>query len=870
MSRQITPERVNVKIQGDVSGQIAIGNNILQIGEIHGGIVNIIAPEKKPVFAKRTKPVHLRPRDLPGFIDREQEQITAVGALAVSESVSVFGEGGIGKTALLRRLAYQSPGDSFPDGIVYLSARGYALDDLRQYIFEAFHESDSRAKPTEAELRRLLQELKALILLDDLVLNYSDAAELVNSAPQCSFIFASTERCLWGEGYCIELGGLSLEDSVTLFEHELRRPLDGKERTAAQNFCRAVGGHPLYILQGAALALHEHPFTGITDESEETFVKNTLAKLTRPQRQVISLLTAAGNAPMPTHHLIKMIPEPKVEDAIRELLDLKLIQAHSPAYNLTGTFALTVERTMDISDWEERLRTYFIGWIKQNPPLPDVTDALNVLLNLLEKSNRDHRWDDVIAIGRGIEKALILGKRWSAWMRVLEMILKAAEAIGNRAAQGWALHQLGTRELCINNLDPARQFLTQALKIREALNDKAGAAVTRHNLNLIVVPPAPPRETPRSGPKPGSKGGASPVLKTFLVLVAISVTVFIAIRIIPDLFPPGPVEPAQPIPAATTKAKPAAPSTKAPTRTPTKTITPSPTLPPCRAGIWYCEDFDDGKAQFWELESGWSIQNDVLNGKGHRFAILTDHEWSDYRVNYHLNIISGTIHLNYRLSSGSNGFYRYFIGVDENGVSLSRQNNDRFTPLDYQSFYIQRNSWHAVEIYGWGGHLRIYMDDEMVIEYVDENYISSGTIAFETLDNSSAQIDNIEVTGAGDEPPVYVQPVAPPEYVPPAENPPSGPVSIITPNPLPVTCTSTYMTWEEFTDRPGMDYWSGTHTGGIDSVAITASKCQQMCLQDSACKAFTYDTYINQCWLKNGQPNPVEKYQDISGIKVCQ
>lgn len=666
------------------------------------------------------------------------------------------------------------------------------------------------------------------------------------------------------------MGGLSLEDSVTLFERELRRPLDVKERTVAQNFCRAVDGHPLYILQGAALALRGHPFTGITGESEEAFVKNILSKLTPSQRQVVSLLAAAGNAPMPAQHIKGLLPGTKIEDAIRALLDLKLIQAHSPAYNLAGTFASTLERTTDLRDWSGRLHGYFIGWLKQNPPLPDVTDALDVLLNLLEKSNRDHRWDDVIAIGRGIEKALILGKRWSAWARVLEMILKAAEAVGNRAAQGWSLHQLGTRELCINNLDPARQFLTQALKIREALNDKAGAAVTRHNLNLIIAPPAPPRETPRSGPKPGSKGGASPVLKTFFALVTISVIAFIVIRILPDLFPPQPPEEVHPAQVATTKAKPAAPPTKTPTRTPTKTITPSPTLPPCRAGIWYCEDFDDGKAQFWELESGWSIQNYVLNGKGHRFAILTDHEWSDYRVNYHLNIISGTIHLNYRLSSGNNGFYRYFIGVDENGVSLSRQNNDRFTPLTYQSFYIQRGSWHAVEIYGWGGHIQIYLDDELVIEYVDENYISSGTIAFETLDNSSAQIDNIEVTGAGDEPPVYVQPVAPPEYVPPAENPPSGPVSIITPEPLPVTCTTTFMTWEELTDRPGMDYWSGTHTGGIDSVAITASKCQQMCLDASACQAFTYDTYINQCWLKNGQPDPIYKYQDISGIKVCQ
>lgn len=58
-----------------------------------------------------------------------------------------------------------------------------------------------------------------------------------------------------------------------------------------------------------------------------------------------------------------------------------------------------------------------------------------------------------------------------------------------------------------------------------------------------------------------------------------------------------------------------------------------------------------------------------------------------------------------------------------------------------------------MEIAGWGNHIAVYIDYELVMQYVDNDYhLPGGSIAFETLDYSSAQIDNIEVMEAGDEP----------------------------------------------------------------------------------------------------------------------
>ena len=85
------------------------------------------------------------------------------------------------------------------DGIVYLSARHQSPADLQQLLFEAFYESDEICKPTEAEIRRGLQDKQALILLDDVHLAQDELEQVLDIAPRSAFVVATRERCLWGE-----------------------------------------------------------------------------------------------------------------------------------------------------------------------------------------------------------------------------------------------------------------------------------------------------------------------------------------------------------------------------------------------------------------------------------------------------------------------------------------------------------------------------------------------------------------------------------------------------------------------------------------------------------------------------------------------
>ncbi len=94
-----------LKIGGNVTdAQIAVGNYILQIGDVNGGIVNVAPPSAPIKFERRTKHVSLKPRPFPSLLDRAEESASIKSAIHSSASVTLFGESGIGKTSLLRNV----------------------------------------------------------------------------------------------------------------------------------------------------------------------------------------------------------------------------------------------------------------------------------------------------------------------------------------------------------------------------------------------------------------------------------------------------------------------------------------------------------------------------------------------------------------------------------------------------------------------------------------------------------------------------------------------------------------------------------------------------------------------------------------------
>ncbi|MFB0537835.1 MAG: NB-ARC domain-containing protein [Anaerolineae bacterium] len=583
MTQPSPDKNVGAHIQGEISGQVAVGNCNIQIGAIHGGVVNIAPPEQQPRPRPRPTPVFLRPRPFPGLLDREAEVDAATAALQSALPVEFYGQPGSGKTTLLRYLSHHRAATSFPDGVVYLSARHQSVADLLQSLFDAFYESDTPFKPTDAQARHALQGKQALILLDDVELAWDEVEALIDAAPGCTFLLASPERRLWGEGRAVALHGLPPDDSLALVERELGRPLTSEERPAAQALCTALDGHPLHLIQATALAreagcpLGEVARQVQSASPSQALMVQVLASLSEPEKRILAVLATLDGAPLSTEHLAALTGLADAAPVLETLQRRGLVQTESPRYSLTGTLGEYLQQTWDLTPLAEQALTHFTAWAEQHRSAPDrLLEAADAILQVLGLGSNAGRWVEVLHLGQAVEDALALGRRWDAWAQVLQWGLQAARALQDRAAEAWALHQLGTRALCLGDTATARTSLIKALRLRESLGDRIGAAVTRHNLDHLVGPPPPPRRPPQPPETPSPTGPAAPVApllsKEIVILLSALLLVLGGLVGVWSFWPT-----AAPTTTPTSTPIPTAKLTNTPTTTPTNTPTPTST-----------------------------------------------------------------------------------------------------------------------------------------------------------------------------------------------------------------------------------------------------------------------------------------------------
>jgi hypothetical protein len=95
------------------------------------------------------------------------------------------------------------------------------------------------------------------------------------------------------------------------------------------------------------------------------------------------------------------------------------------------------------------------------------------------------------ALARALQPLLVLRGYWGGWGRAIDWAAQAAEASGDRDLEAWALHERGTRAGLLGDTPTAAAHLTRALRLREALRDRAGAAASEHNLAFFGTPASP-------------------------------------------------------------------------------------------------------------------------------------------------------------------------------------------------------------------------------------------------------------------------------------------------------------------------------------------------------------------------------------------
>jgi hypothetical protein len=491
-------------LYGSIGGQVAVGRYILHIGASCGGVVEHATGEQSH-FHPRPRPILISPGVARGLLDRHDELTDALSAVDVGLSIGVSGDAGVGKTAFLRQLAHHSGAAAFVDGVVYLVARHQSSADLQQLIFEAFYESSDVCKPTETQIRRALQGTQALILLDDVELPQDELDDVLNLAPRSAFAIVTREPRQGGEIRAVVIRGLPTGDAALLLEREAGRTLNVSERSAAAALCTSLDGHPLRIRLVAAIVRDQ----GVAiedlarDLAPEHLLTEVMASLDEKQRRVLLALAALPNIALQLHHVSGLAEVTDLEPSMAMLTHRGLVVRSDSRYRLAHGVSDRLRQTEDLNPWINRAITYFTAWAERYRRNQEtLLEDYEGLLRVQQHATEMRRWGEVLRLGQLLECALVVGARWGAWAIALERCLLAARAMGDRSGEAWALHESGTRALCLGEPAAARTLLSQALKLREPMDDDDATAASRRNLSFVQPPvsaaplPAPPAPAP--------------------------------------------------------------------------------------------------------------------------------------------------------------------------------------------------------------------------------------------------------------------------------------------------------------------------------------------------------------------------------------
>ncbi|MGH3921363.1 MAG: HYR domain-containing protein [Pseudonocardiaceae bacterium] len=436
-------------------------------------------------------PGRFLPEPFPDLLGRQAEVGFALDVLREQEPLEIYGEGGIGKTSLLRHLAHRAVA-AFPDlPVVYTSAAGRTLGDLLQTLFRLLYRSEVRLRPAHGELRHQLGRAQAILLLDDVELDSGDLAELLRVVSSCRVVLTSTRQRVATQGPSLGLAGLDEQTSSRLVTQALGRGLQAGERDDIQQLWSLLAGHPLRLLQAAGLVrAGDQTLPGLVSSlqaggSVEVLQKMCVGGLSAPQRQVIAVLAMAGGMLLDEDLVKAMSKVANTGAELRELREREVVQRRRDRYGLPVHYLGPPQRLIGSSlDQGLALRGLVNDLERLSSQPKDLLSVSDAALKLLQLACEAGEWKTVIGLVRTIEPALILSGRWEAWRYTLEQGLHAAKTLRQVTDQAHFLHQIGSNALASDDPGAALRALDEAFQLRR-FRDPRAASATHRNIKQV-------------------------------------------------------------------------------------------------------------------------------------------------------------------------------------------------------------------------------------------------------------------------------------------------------------------------------------------------------------------------------------------------
>jgi len=430
----------------------------------------------------RPSPVMLLPPTFADLLDRADERVHIETALRQRSGVSLAGESGSGKSALLYHLGNLDHTACFHDGVVYLQGAKLGESDLAQAVHEAFFEVAPGSRPSTVEIRRHLADKTALLLIDDAALPPPALDALSANAPNSAWVFAAEQVAASARRRPIALKGLPADDAMRLFERALWRPLTAEERPAAARIVEAVQGHPARIEQAAGVAAAQGAAAALAAVADLPHA----AEQDEKSRRVLAALACGGAMPLEPELCAAIAQVDNINEVLARLVKRGLVQPVPPGFRLAAGLAPRIEATPEYQQCRERATDAYLQFAFEARGTPRRIARLAAPITAQMAWAAEHgRSDEALKLARTIDGPLADANRWDAWRDMLWRAHDIATRSGNPTAAGWAQHQLGTRALMLGDKPVARRHLADARRLRRESGDSAGLKASNDNYRYL-------------------------------------------------------------------------------------------------------------------------------------------------------------------------------------------------------------------------------------------------------------------------------------------------------------------------------------------------------------------------------------------------
>jgi hypothetical protein len=480
---------------------ILYGNLSVEIASRHGARITRMTLRQNPFGLLHQR----RPEALPrqSILGREQQLANALRAIQQRRPIEFHADCGYGKTTLLQHIVASVSERYSAAGCIYLRADRDRVEDLLQQLVTQLYSSDQPVKLTPGECAQLLGQAGLIIAVDDTPADPAQVGYLLDVLSGCTLVIGSARRVPVRGGSSYDLAGLPVNAGLSLLASGLGRSLTSQELPAAQDLVAAVRGQPLHLKQAAALVKDgSHSIASLARQAAAdpaALDRLSISGLTDRERRALAVLAFAAGALLPGEVVDVIGQVAQLGECLQVLHRRGLAEQRHDRFGLPICKAESY-RAMLLGDLQ--LGGSVAGlcnWLAtRDPTASESLSGANAALAIMEFAAARRDWTTVVQLARAAEQILFIAARWEAWHHALSQGLAAAKASHLTAAEAFFSHQLGSLELCLDNVDEASRLLRHALDLREQAGDRDGADLTRQNLQLLELPPAPATPRPRA------------------------------------------------------------------------------------------------------------------------------------------------------------------------------------------------------------------------------------------------------------------------------------------------------------------------------------------------------------------------------------